>query len=193
MVLFYFTLVAGTHDIDGGQENKNHRKRILLCFCFSFTEYKNSIKTNTPLTSSPLPLRLAGNSVSSIGFSTAFLAKVWILGVILSINAYFLLYYEIATMGRSEGTQKEWRSRQVLAGPGLGTLSRLGTCVSRQASDTENRPWILQKGRSCWWGNVKFLCGTPAMGHFCLSLVSLRWENQRPGKLAALASIKLQG
>lgn len=60
----------------GGQENKNHRKRILLYFCFSFMEYKNSIKTNIPLTSSPLPLRLAGNSVSSIGFSIAFLAKV---------------------------------------------------------------------------------------------------------------------
>lgn len=163
----------------GGQENKNHRKRILLyfCFCFSFMEYKNSIKTNIPLISSPLPLRLAGNSVSSIGFSIAFLAKVWILGVILSITAYFLLYYKIATMGRLEGTQKKWRSRQVLAGLGLGTVSCLGTYVSHQASDTENWPWILQKGRSCWRGNMKFLCGTPAMGHFCLSLVSLRWEN----------------
>ncbi|XP_028356004.1 large ribosomal subunit protein uL13m isoform X2 [Physeter macrocephalus] len=57
-----------------------------------------------------------------------------------------------------------------------------------------DRSWILEKGQSCYWGNMSSFSRAPQQwATFARVWYLLDGKMQPPGKLAALASVKLQG
>ncbi|XP_058899442.1 large ribosomal subunit protein uL13m isoform X2 [Kogia breviceps] len=57
-----------------------------------------------------------------------------------------------------------------------------------------DRSWILGKGQSCYWGNMSSFSRAPQQwATFARVWYLLDGKMQPPGKLAALASVKLQG
>ncbi|KAM9050481.1 large ribosomal subunit protein uL13m isoform 2-T2 [Megaptera novaeangliae] len=57
-----------------------------------------------------------------------------------------------------------------------------------------DRSWILEKGLSCYWGNMSSFSRAPQQwATFARVWYLLDGKMQPPGKLAALASVKLQG
>lgn len=145
---------------------------------FSFTECRNSIKTNIPLTSSPLHLcwleilcpPLVFHSFSSKGVNS---------GSYSLNNHLFPPSWWNHNHGMRGGGPEKVEKRTSAGQSSLGTTAWVYMVPAR--------PVILRTSLGYWrkkvllvGKHVKFLCGTPAMGHFCLSLVSLRWENAAP-------------
>lgn len=169
----------------GGQENKNHKKGIPLgFFCvfwfFSFMEYRNSIKTNIPLTSSPLHLRRLEILCPPLVFHS-FSSKGVNLGSYSLNNRLFPPSWWNHNHGMMGGGSGKVEKQTGAGRSSLGTtvLGYIwfpqGQWYCGLALHPGERRTVLLVGK-----HVKFLCGTPAMGHFFLSLVSLRWENAAP-------------